>query len=122
MEWINVNDRLPKGGDTYFSEDVLAWDDEIKQPIITYMTKYKHQWKSNITHWMPLPLEPSAGVVSNFAHELPKEPLTEALNKHNVMGRSELLVNFLWEQYKINKTVTKKQYLMMVDEAKKINQ
>ena len=99
MEWINVNDRLPKGGDTYFSEDVLAWDDEIKQPIITYMTKYKHQWKSNITHWMPLPLEPSAGVVSNFAHELPKEPLTEALNKHNVMGRSELLLAFCKEYH-----------------------
>jgi hypothetical protein len=25
------------------------------------------------------------GVVENFAHELPKEPLTEALNKHDVM-------------------------------------
>lgn len=35
--------------------------------------------------------ELSAGVVKNFAHELTKEPHTEALNKHNVMGRSELL-------------------------------
>lgn len=32
-----------------------------------------------------------AGVVSNFAHKLPKDAQTEALNKHNVMGRSELL-------------------------------
>jgi len=36
-------------------------------------------------------LEEARGVVLNFAHELTKEPLTEALNKHNVMGRSELL-------------------------------
>ena len=35
-----------------------------------------------------------AGVVENFAHELPKELQTEALNKHNVMGRSELLLAF----------------------------
>lgn len=28
-----------------------------------------------------------AGVVENFAHEPTKEPLTEALNKHDVSGR-----------------------------------
>jgi len=34
------------------------------------------------------------GVVENFAHEPTKEPHTEALNKHNVSGRSELLLAF----------------------------
>jgi len=38
------------------------------------------------------------GVVENFAHELPKEPQTEALNKHNVSGSLPDAEIFLWLQ------------------------
>lgn len=41
----------------------------------------------------------AGGVVENFAHELPKSQLAKALNKHNVMGRSELLLAFCKEYH-----------------------
>ena len=42
--------------------------------------------------------------------------------KRNVSGQSELLVNFLWEQYKVERIITKKAYMLMVANARKINQ
>ncbi len=41
------------------------------------------------------------GVVSNFAHELNKEPHTEALNKHNVSGSVCLHCGFDREKHSI---------------------
>ena len=48
------------------------------------------------------------------------EPQYDA--KLPVVGQSELLVNFLWEQYKIHRIITKKAYMLMVANARKINQ
>jgi hypothetical protein len=48
------------------------------------------------------------------------EPQHDA--KLPVVGQSELLVNFLWEQYKIHRIITKKAYMTMVANARKINQ
>jgi hypothetical protein len=46
----------------------------------------------------------------------------ENLPISDVVGQSELLVNFLWEQYKIHRIITKKAYMTMVANARKINQ
>lgn len=48
------------------------------------------------------------------------EPQHDA--KLPVVGQSELLVNFLWGQYKIHRIITKKAYMTMVANARKINQ
>lgn len=44
------------------------------------------------------------GVVENFAHELAKEPHTEALNKHNVMPSLPLDESGKWDEHGLCKT------------------
>jgi hypothetical protein len=54
-------------------------------PIIIGLTPLEDlpDYLDIVAHW-DMNFE-RAGVVSNFAHELPKSQLAEALNKHNVM-------------------------------------
>jgi hypothetical protein len=58
----------------------------------------------------------------NFTRGDNAKALKELLVLYNVVGRSEQLVNFLWEQYKIHRIITKKAYMTMVANARKINQ
>ena len=63
MEWISVNDKLPK-----HEEDVLCaflgWDNITFQRVLSYDTENEvwYDWEGNcyrkITHWMELPSEP----------------------------------------------------------------
>lgn len=45
------------------------------------------------------------------------EPELDA--KPPVIGQTELLVNFLWEQYKVHRIITKKAYMAMVANLRK---
>lgn len=56
-EWISVKDRLPA-----VNETVIAWDSDINEPELAFMTIY-NEWFGvmacdRVTHWMPLPSPP----------------------------------------------------------------
>ena len=65
---------------TFWYEIFKVTDDPDKRSNISYKNQIS-QARIKALRWV---LE-CGGVVENFAHELSKEPLTEALNKHNVM-------------------------------------
>lgn len=48
------------------------------------------------------------------------ESKVKNLDIQRVSQQSEQLVNFLWEQYKINRLITKKAYMQMVVNARKL--
>jgi len=89
MEWIKVTDELPKAKDKSFVICLVYSNDITYYSLFNPVTEnfLDHQFRAlrNVTHWQLLPEPPCGGVVENFAHTLDKEPLTEALNKHNVM-------------------------------------
>lgn len=60
LNWIAVNDKLPKRNNTdRFSEIVIAWTID-GQIDTTYYDFEKNEWgwMSNVTHWMTLPQPP----------------------------------------------------------------
>ena len=73
MKWISVKDRLPKGiwnsNHIHLSEEVLIANDV--SVLIGFFNRYDgiwyidepagEIWVDDITHWMPLPINPHKG-------------------------------------------------------------
>lgn len=65
MEWIKIEDQLPEEGvqvltfetfGTIYSVDYLVVTEDPENPYVWACRLYE-DWK-DVTHWMPLPLEP----------------------------------------------------------------
>ena len=79
--WV-CNPNVIQGG----IMDMVRWDVKNNCWYKPDMLKWFYEPPYEITHFSSERNVPSN---ENFAHELTKEPQTEALNKHNVGGRSE---------------------------------
>ena len=62
MEWIKVEDRLPKENDKGQSEDVIVYC-VFEEMQVGFMYKgfwcdFNNERNLDVTHWQPLPKEP----------------------------------------------------------------